>query len=686
MSLRKKTLLIVGLASIATIILLYWIIYRILIQSYIEIEQQDTMKSVNQVLNKLSDEINMLDSTAHNLSLWDESHQFTERKYQVHSVVNSFDFSLTDLNINFIILTDKKGNIVHYKGIDLVTIQDIELPNELYENVHLESPLVKHSDPVSSITGFLQTEKSALIFASRPIIQNEYKPTVAGALIVAIYFESKEIKNISESTLQTVKIKDFRDRHKYPDCKRAADIITQSKQIYVKDLDENLIAGYSVINDIFGNPVLIVRVDKPRNIYLQGKKTINYFLISLIIIGVLFSILIYFLLERYVISKLLKLKNDVNNIAASRDFSSRVVLKDNDELSNLGTNINQMLESLESSQRLIQHSKTESEQRVKERTSELEKVNKLLEVQLSIGNDREQIFKNNITILTKRNQYEKVIRSVAESVNKTKELQEIIDNAIKSIHANIKYATTISLYLVEGNYALLRGGIGHPRWFINKVNKIPHPKGFTWKTIIENRPLLCNDTDFDTSMGKAGRELGIKSYLSVPLRCGNNAIGCLKIDSFDKHSFTTEDQNLLEIVARQIDVAIDNSKAETVLKNNLEQISKKNKYETIIRTVTQSVHQSIDLGEVMEHAVESMHNNIDQIEHVGIYLREDDFAVMKAYRGYPDWFIKRVSKIPYRIGFTWKTIIDGKPRYCPDIDKDNVIGPAEERKWALRAI
>ncbi len=49
---------------------------------------------------------------------------------------------------------------------------------------------------------------------------------------------------------------------------------------------------------------------------------------------------------------------------------------------------------------------------------------------------------------------------------------------------------------------------------------------------------------------------------------------------------------------------------------------------------------------------------------------------MRAYRGYPDWFVERVKIIPYPIGLTWKIITDGKPRYCPDVDHDETIGPA----------
>ena len=57
-------------------------------------------------------------------------------------------------------------------------------------------------------------------------------------------------------------------------------------------------------------------------------------------------------------------------------------------------------------------------------------------------------------------------------------------------------------------------------------------------------------------------------------------------------------------------------------------------------------------------------------------MAEGKEAVLKSYRGFPDWFMKRLKKIPYPKGFTWKTIIEGKLRYCADVDKDTIIGPA----------
>jgi hypothetical protein len=49
---------------------------------------------------------------------------------------------------------------------------------------------------------------------------------------------------------------------------------------------------------------------------------------------------------------------------------------------------------------------------------------------------------------------------------------------------------------------------------------------------------------------------------------------------------------------------------------------------------------------------------------------------MRSYRGYPDWFVERIRRIPYPNGLTWKILTEGKPRYCADVDRDTAIGPS----------
>ncbi|MCH7950641.1 MAG: sigma 54-interacting transcriptional regulator [Candidatus Dadabacteria bacterium] len=297
--------------------------------------------------------------------------------------------------------------------------------------------------------------------------------------------------------------------------------------------------------------------------------------------------------------------------------------------------------------------------------------------------DSEELLRHNVEILSKKNKYEEIINTVARSVHSSIDLDEVLENAVDAMHENIDCAETVGIFFVEGDYAVNKANRGYSKELFNKVKKIPRPKGFTWKTILEGKLIYCNDTEADSIMGPAGKKAGTKSYASMPIKLKGKTIACININSFQKDAFDNEDLNLLDIVAQQIGVAINNAtqaealkKSEETLRKNLKQLSKKQRYEEIISTVTRNVHRSIDLKEVLENAADALGKNVDHADHVAIYLVEGDTAVLKSYTGYPKWFTAKVARIPKPVGATWKTLIDGIPRFVPDISKDKHIGPA----------
>jgi len=295
----------------------------------------------------------------------------------------------------------------------------------------------------------------------------------------------------------------------------------------------------------------------------------------------------------------------------------------------------------------------------------------------------EEELKQNVEQLSKKNRYESIIRAVTESVHRSLDLGEVFDNAVDALNRNVEGANNVVIFMVEGTDAVMKANRGHADWYVKRVKRIPYPTGATWKTILDRKARYVPDTDEDDAIGPAGREFGTKSYLSMPIWSGNEIVGCIHIHSQIKHAFSVEDLDMLQIVARQLEVAINNArqaealrKSEEDIKQKLSELSKKKKYEEILSAITRSVHSSIDLVEVMENAVDTMQRSIEGTDFISIYFAEGNEAVIKAHCGYPEWFTKKMSRIPHPLGFTWKTIIEGKQIYCPDIENDTVIGAA----------
>jgi NO-binding membrane sensor protein with MHYT domain/putative methionine-R-sulfoxide reductase with GAF domain len=148
-------------------------------------------------------------------------------------------------------------------------------------------------------------------------------------------------------------------------------------------------------------------------------------------------------------------------------------------------------------------------------------------------------------------------------------LQDVLANTVEAIKRSIDSVDSVSIFLVEGQEAVLRVHRGFPDWFLKRLTRIPYPKGATWKTIIEGKPIYCADVDKDTVIAPAERELGIKSYLITPIRYEGKTIGTLNINSLKKDAFDEEELKLLEIVAQQSEIAINKGKQAEALRKAL---------------------------------------------------------------------------------------------------------------------
>ena len=189
---------------------------------------------------------------------------------------------------------------------------------------------------------------------------------------------------------------------------------------------------------------------------------------------------------------------------------------------------------------------------------------------ISAQKKAEEDLKEKLFELASKNRYEKIISAVTRSVHSSIDLNDVFENAVQTIYENIKNADALGILLVEGQDAVVKAQRGHSDWFLERLKKIPYPKGFTWKTIIDGKPLYCSDTETDTVIGPAGKKTGTKSYVALPIKFKNETIGSINIHSFKKHAFNQEEIALFNIVAQQIEVAIKNAKQAEELRESEE--------------------------------------------------------------------------------------------------------------------
>jgi PAS domain S-box-containing protein len=228
------------------------------------------------------------------------------------------------------------------------------------------------------------------------------------------------------------------------------------------------------------------------------------------------------------------------------------------------------------------------------------------------------------------------------------------------------------IYLVDDNRkeAILQAQRNIPEDYIRRVERIPYPKGVTWRVINAGRMLNIEDVQKDPDIGSVGRDLGHHGVLGIPIFLEERVIGVIWFVSYKERKFNQREVSLLSTLGNQIGVAI--SKAKQRKESELI-----NKDLSALNTIATSVHRSLTLKEVYSIALDTV-LGITAFDIAMVYLVDENTneAVLQAHRGLTEDYIRRAGRILYPKGVTWRVINSGELTLIDDTQKDPDLGPA----------
>ena len=354
MTLRRKTLLFICVTFVILIWILHAISQNILLDSFAQLEEQNTQQNVERVLNTLSNDLSSLATTTSDWASWDDTYAFIEDTNTDYIDSNLTDGTFTELRLNFMLFINTSGQVVFSKAFDLHDEEDIPIPQSLQGHLSAHDLLLYHPETESSIEGIILLPEGPVLVASQPILTSDDEGPIRGALIMGRYLDSAEIDRLAEMAVLSLAAYRTDDTQMPPDLQAARLSLSEEAPILIQPLDAQYVSGYGLLMDIYGEPGLILRVDMPRDIYQHGQTSVNYLILAIVATGLVVGTVTILLVENQVLSRLANLSKNVSSIGTSSDPSRRVPSTGKDEVSNLADTINGMIEALEQSRNVLQ--------------------------------------------------------------------------------------------------------------------------------------------------------------------------------------------------------------------------------------------------------------------------------------------------------------------------------------------
>jgi GAF domain-containing protein len=144
---------------------------------------------------------------------------------------------------------------------------------------------------------------------------------------------------------------------------------------------------------------------------------------------------------------------------------------------------------------------------------------------------------------------------------------------------------------------------------------------------------------------------GVRASLMIPLLVGGKAVGVFLLDSLTPGAYTEEDLNLVEPVAQQLALAIENTQLFKELQNRSHELARSVEELQVLRRVGEAVNSTLDLQTVLTtivaHAVQLSGTDGGAIYE---YDEQSEEFILRATHGMDEGLVKALRANPVRLG------------------------------------
>ncbi len=356
MSLRSRTIVVIGATLLALIVVLYALSRAVVLGGFGRVEEANVGENVGRVTATLTDDLAGLDGTVGDWAAWDATYAFAQGGGDDFVAQNLAPVALQTIRVNVVLFVRPTGEVLFARAIDLEGGEEVPVPASLASRLPPDDRLLEHPDLEGSTTGVIELAEGPLLVASRPILTSSRQGPSPGTLIMGRYLSAREAGRLGERLHLALAVEPVAKTGLPADFQAAHPVGQDGPTPRVGAISNGVIAGYALVTDLYGEPAFVVRIEMPRAIYHEAQSTIGYVLVLLIAAGAVFGTAVVLFLERSVLARLVGLARNLSKIDALGHAGRRIHVRGNDELSHLASEIDSMLTRVEASEQSARRS------------------------------------------------------------------------------------------------------------------------------------------------------------------------------------------------------------------------------------------------------------------------------------------------------------------------------------------
>ncbi len=272
-------------------------------------------------------------------ALWDDIYEYMLGRDRAFRDSNLERPTLTNLGLDMLALytVDRERNwgevIVDGENRDLDELGILDASSPAFRD--LTSP----ANAFDGLVGLVSTSLGPMLISSRPIFRSDSSGPSAGTLIMGQFLNEARIKRMHERTevlMHWHDLEEFGAFHAVVDLQ----LVLGGAVAHVSN--EKDISSFKLMHDIFGNDLLVLSSETPRDISALGTHTINVGLLYFGIAALILTAMIWILLRVAILRPIQKLAKHLGKLRKSGDLTDNLGMRREDEIGALANQFDKL--------------------------------------------------------------------------------------------------------------------------------------------------------------------------------------------------------------------------------------------------------------------------------------------------------------------------------------------------------
>jgi sensor domain CHASE-containing protein len=337
MNIRPKVTALVAVLFVSLGVAEILVVKRILLPSFVELERADAHIAMRRIRNALDLTTDRLALSATDWGNWADTYRFVQDHNQAFVADNITKVALKELDVNAMMVVDRDGNFVLASELDLKSEQPLDLDFVARKRLPADFPWRANLRDGLPAKGFVQTNRGILMMAAAPILDGNGQGPARGMVVMGRLLAAPEIARIGAQAQAQVSMVAQRSE-RVPEQLVESDSVTHV---------------YRSLDDVYGQPIMTLRVDVPRQITLRGYSAVTYASAYSLVAAVVVLILLVVILNRVVLTPLARVTRHAVAIGAGEDLTRRLNFNSKDEIGVLAHEFDGMVARVAESRRQV---------------------------------------------------------------------------------------------------------------------------------------------------------------------------------------------------------------------------------------------------------------------------------------------------------------------------------------------